>query len=231
LRDKIQDDFEDSEIQILNAGVGGWSTYQGLVQLKRDILPLKPNVVTIYYGWNDHWLGFGVEDKEIALFNSKYYRLLNSTKLFQLYAKSYVNLKYRSDQRIIKTRVTPEDFRGNLTEMVVDSKKHGVVPLLLTAPTSFTPGEEPQSLKTRWFYYLDALLPTHNLYAEIVREVAASEDALLVDLHKLFDGFAVDKRKSLIPDGIHASEEGDQIIAEEMYAVLEKAGILERLIK
>ena len=36
-------------------GVGGWSSEQGLEQLRRDVILLHPHAVTIYFGWNDHW--------------------------------------------------------------------------------------------------------------------------------------------------------------------------------
>src|SRR3954467_9915755 len=43
-------------------GVGGWSSVQGLAQLRRDVIPMHPKVVTIYYGWNDHWVARGPTD-------------------------------------------------------------------------------------------------------------------------------------------------------------------------
>ena len=54
-----------AEIRGDKLGVGGWSSYQGLQQLKRDVLPLRPRIVTFYFGWNDHWIGFGVEDVDV----------------------------------------------------------------------------------------------------------------------------------------------------------------------
>ncbi|MCL5270350.1 MAG: hypothetical protein M1457_07340, partial [bacterium] len=56
-------------VDYINMAVAGWSTAQGLVQLRRDILPCKPRVVTIYYGWNDHWIGFGITDREAVRIN------------------------------------------------------------------------------------------------------------------------------------------------------------------
>ncbi len=38
----------------------------GVRQLQRDVLPLRPRVITIYDGWNDHWIGFGLPDPEVA---------------------------------------------------------------------------------------------------------------------------------------------------------------------
>ena len=44
--------------------VAGWSTEQGLGQVRRDIVPLAPRFVTIYFGWNDHWVALGPPDDE-----------------------------------------------------------------------------------------------------------------------------------------------------------------------
>src|SRR5947208_2904730 len=40
----------------IKLGVAGWSSEQGLTQLERDIIPLHPSIVTVYFGWNDHWV-------------------------------------------------------------------------------------------------------------------------------------------------------------------------------
>lgn len=44
-----------SEFEVVNAGVPGYSTFQGLRWYRSRVEPLKPSVVTVYYGWNDHW--------------------------------------------------------------------------------------------------------------------------------------------------------------------------------
>ena len=57
---------KNNDFEFVNAGVGGWSSYQGMRQLERDVLPMQPRIVTIYYGWTDHWISFGVEDKDVG---------------------------------------------------------------------------------------------------------------------------------------------------------------------
>ena len=42
-------------------GVGGWTSAQGLAQLRRDVIPLHPKVITVYFGWNDHWRAMGLD--------------------------------------------------------------------------------------------------------------------------------------------------------------------------
>ena len=36
------------------------------MQFTRDVVPLRPRVATIFFGWNDHWDALGTEDKRVA---------------------------------------------------------------------------------------------------------------------------------------------------------------------
>src|ERR1035437_683081 len=42
--------------EAFNMGVHGYSSMQGLKLLQTRTLPLKPDIVTLWYGWNDHWM-------------------------------------------------------------------------------------------------------------------------------------------------------------------------------
>ena len=67
---------------------------------------------------------------------------------------------------------TPEEFQTNLRRYVMDARSKGALPVLLTPVTrrSFENG---------------VLVDTHAQYAELVREVAASEHVLLIDMTTL----------------------------------------------
>ncbi len=69
LKSIIYEQNPNSAFTFVNVGVAGWSSYQGLQQLQRDVLPMRPRYVTIDYGWNDHWTSFGIEDKEMGKYN------------------------------------------------------------------------------------------------------------------------------------------------------------------
>src|SRR5262245_6706911 len=43
----------------VHLAAGGWTSEQGVTQMKRDVAPLHPKVVVVYYGWNDHWMALG----------------------------------------------------------------------------------------------------------------------------------------------------------------------------
>ena len=196
-------------------GVGGWSSYQGLAQLRRDVLPLRPRVITLYYGWNDHWIGFGLEDKEIHRLSSSWLARLDVLRTAQLLQKTRLALRTRN-LAARPERVAPEDFRANLTEMIALARGRDIVPVLLTAPTSHEAGREPAYLAVRQLRNLDELVPLHRRYVEIVREVAEAENAVLCDLAARFDALprrAV-RHEYFGGDGIHLTLAGNDKIAE-----------------
>lgn len=195
-------------------GVAGWTSYQGLVQLRRDVIPLRPRIVTLFYGWNDHWIGFGLEDKEIRRPSTAWLAKLEGLRTVQLLQKTRLALRAR-DPSARPERVAPGDFRANLTEMVALARGAQIVPVLLTAPTSHEIGREPEYLAKRHLRDLDDLVPLHRRYVEIVRDVAAAEDAVLCDLAAHFDGLPRPERAAyFMQDGIHFTVAGNEKLAE-----------------
>jgi len=212
----------------LALGVGGWTSYQGLQQLRRDVLPLRPRVVTIFYGWNDHWIGYGIEDREISrLHRSVLYRL-QGLRLAQLVTKAFVARAAPAGAR--PERVSVGDFRDNLTALVREARAAGIAPVLLTAPSSHEPGREPEMLAERWLRSLKDLIPLHQRYVAVVREVAAAEGAALCDLARRFETVP---RRDLVElfkqDGIHLTMPGDAVIALELHRCFEREGLLRRI--
>jgi lysophospholipase L1-like esterase len=220
----------------INTAIAGWSSYQGLRQFERDIIPLAPEVVTIYFGWNDHWASFGVEDKAVGQFNKGFARLttaLAELRLVQLFNFFAIKLYQEGGKERRPERVSPEDFAANLKEIVRLARLHGIVPVLFTAPTSHTRGAEPQYLAERWLNDLDELVPLHRRYAEIVRQVARDDEVLLVDLLAAFDLLPPEEVKNTYfePDGIHLTGEGHKVIALVLYKYFAGAGLLERIVR
>ncbi len=44
----------NKRVETINAGVFGYTSFQGRHQLKNKILRLHPQIITICYNWNDH---------------------------------------------------------------------------------------------------------------------------------------------------------------------------------
>ncbi len=225
----LLDERAGAKLRYLNLGVAGWTSYQGRRQLARDVLDAAPRVVTIYYGWNDHWIGFGIEDKNVTRIKKVFSSRLSSFRLIQLFTKSLVALGTR--QTAYPNRVSLDDFKDNLRVMVEQARHAGIRPMLLTAPTSIVEGEEPEYLGTRWLRDVKELVPLHRSYVEGVREVARETGAALCDLER---SFAILPREELVAsflaDGHHLSAAGDRRLAGFLYECLERERLLKSIL-
>jgi len=57
----------DQPWEAFNMAVHGYSIQQGLVLFRRQVRQLKPDIVTVYFGWNDHWLETQSDDMLMAV--------------------------------------------------------------------------------------------------------------------------------------------------------------------
>ncbi|MEM7355062.1 MAG: GDSL-type esterase/lipase family protein [Acidobacteriota bacterium] len=212
-----------------NLGVAGWSTHQGRRQLERDVLPLAPAVLTFYYGWNDHWVGFGIEDKNVALANRVFTSAWGRSRVVQLTMQGVIAIGAR--QTAYPNRVSRIDFEANLRSMIRQASAQGIEPVLITAATSHRRGEEPPELALRWLRELEDLVPLHLAYTESVRQVADAEDAILCDAAARFAELPRPQiESSFMADGIHLTAEGDRRLAEFLYACFERQGLWDRIV-
>lgn len=234
---RVAERHDGTVLEFVNLAVPGWSTLQGREQLRLDVAPLAPRVVTIHYGWNDHWLGFGVDDETAARLHRSWLYRLRWLRLAQLAEKLALGRAAEAasaedaPDRRRPLRVGPAQFRHNLESMVDDARAAGVAPLLLTAPSAHRRGHEPRYLGIRWIAELDELVPLHERYVAIVREVAAERGAALCDLAAAVAEVPFPERASLFRgDGIHFTDAGAALVGETLYGCLEREGLLERLL-
>ena len=214
----------------VNLGTAGWSSLQGLGQVRRDVPALRPRVITVFYGWNDHWIGFGVEDETVARLRRLFGSRSEKLRLVQLAEKTWVAA--RSGPAGETRRVPLPRFRRNLTEIVRLARSRGIEPVLLTAPSGHVRGQEPEYLRGRWLKDLKELVPLHQAYADVVRGVAREQEAVLCDLARDFERLPTARRKaSFLADGIHFNARGSRRAAEFLYACLEGSGVLRRAAK
>ncbi|MBN2120935.1 MAG: hypothetical protein JW734_07790 [Candidatus Omnitrophica bacterium] len=221
----------------VNVGVGGWSSYQGLQQLKRDVVSMKPKVITIYYGWNDHWHNFGIEDKDIGRFNLENQILaakLSRLRTWQLVNSFIFELKQLGSKKKLRRseRVALADFVSNIYDMVQIARENDIVPVLITAPSSHVKGREPNYLSLRCLDNLGDLIPLHYRYIQAVRKVVNEYDVELIDLALEFSKLPqADLNNLFLQDGIHLTDEGSKRVAGLMYEYFVNSGLIDRILK
>lgn len=210
----------------LNAGTSGWSSYQGLTQFRRDLAPLRAPLVTVYYGWNDHWIGVGLEDREVAAGRGARGGRSGS-RLVELGARA-LSLVRRG--RTAPRRVPLDQYRDNLRSLCAEIRSGGGVPVLLTAPSSHEAGAEPKLLRGKWVRELSDLIPLHAAYVDATREVARSEGVALCDLAEAAARLDTGVRRAMFEaDGIHPNRKGAPWVANLLYDRLEAEGLLDRI--
>ncbi|HYT73265.1 MAG TPA: GDSL-type esterase/lipase family protein [Vicinamibacterales bacterium] len=194
-------------------GVGGWSTQQGLTQLRRDVIPMHPRVITEYYGWNDHWVALGLTDPEIARAH-RLRGLAEHLRLAQLWLKVKVNMAAR--RKPAPNRVPLPEYAENLRLIAMEARAAGIVPMFVTAPSNHVPGHEPQYLAARHLRALSELVPLHAAYVGETRRIGRETGTPVCDAAAAFAALPEPHERFFQKDGIHLTSAGD----EEMARVL-----------
>ena len=205
----------------IKLGVGGWSSVQGLTQLRRDVLPLRPRVVTVYFGWNDHWMAFGRSDAEISTGPVRFW-LSQHFRIAQLLLKAQLGVvALRGTER--QVRVSLALYQSNLETMAKAARGAAVRLVLITAPSGHVAGQEPAYLAARHIRRLSDLIPLHYAYIEATRSAAQSSGATLCDAAKAFDQADALHKGYFRKDGIHLTDAGNAAMARIVAACIEAA--------
>jgi lysophospholipase L1-like esterase len=169
------------EVEVINAGIPGYTSYQALRFLERDLLDYGPDVVTLCFGWNELWPARGQSDltQAVSGWKVELENVLDHSHLYRLLRRGYVAL--RTDlgtQRTAQTvpRVSPQQYRQVLDRLAELCKRHGVELVLLTQPARTAPHARC------WSPPQHALLEQMHL---VTREAAAAHGLVLVDLAAL----------------------------------------------
>lgn len=138
--------------QVINAGVSGYSSFQGLVGLEREIAPCRPDVVTVLFGINDQDTDEGISDAHKAeLFDSSLTTLRawsNRSMIVYFLRREWWQLRARfagktpaqprnyAGERPRAARVSVEEYERNLGRIAEMGRQAGFTPVFLILPTS-----------------------------------------------------------------------------------------------
>ncbi len=158
---------------VVNAGVWGYSSHQGLIRL-REVLELDADLVLISFGSNDAH-PVASSDQQFAAMPVRTLGLapaLGGFRLGQL-VLSLVDRSGSSGEEL-SARVSLEDYRRNLITMIEACAERDVQVVLMTRPYSGAVGSE-----LRW-------KTNAHTYNAATGDVARSEGVLLIDLYSTF---------------------------------------------
>jgi lysophospholipase L1-like esterase len=119
------------QIRVVNAGVWGYSSFQGIAQF-RHVLAYRPDVVLVSFGGNDpHPVALPDSQFNTALFRSPLFRL----RLVQLGRSAWDRIAGNGNAPAATSfRVGLEEYRENLASMIRLCRDSGAECILLTRP-------------------------------------------------------------------------------------------------
>ncbi|WP_197443843.1 SGNH/GDSL hydrolase family protein [Maioricimonas rarisocia] len=212
-------------VEVLNAAVPGYNLFQSIVRFREVIAPLEPDYVVLYVGCND--VRYLVSDNPLATEQSRTFsvpaweRILGHSVLYGLVA--YRLLGRRPDfgvGRRVQGEPTEEGvaaFRTNLEEIRQEARAAGAS-LVVCSQATASQMDVAEDLKiavgdnekdiARAALIFDTLKAT-------LKEFANQHGILFVDVEAV-----VPPTTEYLGDGIHLTEEGEQLFADELAGAL-----------
>ena len=230
----LANQFPGRSCEVLNAGVAGYSSHQGLLRFLQEVDIYQPDLVVASYGWNDVAEAAGPPDKD---FKIPPWPLVMGQRLLVRYRAYLVLMEYTrkssstappAPAEHVRPRVSLEDYLANLEQFEVEARKRGVPILFMTRPHKLEPRELAQNPGWR------GLVPSYN---DALRKWARDRHAPLVDAQAYFQqqpaevfvdechfwpaGYEALAR--LVASAIHARPDGSIEVGAEAVAVRAEA--------
>jgi lysophospholipase L1-like esterase len=213
--------------QVINAGIRGLNTELAFRRLVSKVIPLAPDIVTVYLGWNDLMKfepGGQVEKPGVRIL---------ARALDQLWmVKGIRKLLFYYLRPLVSTPATgpasrtgafrdyrPAVFEGNLEKIILTVKWGGGRVVLLTLPSVVSDDMTAEDLRRAnvvFPYYASAygvgdMVDVIAAYNRSIRDMARREHVMLIDLAAELD--VRPDRRSLFYDTMHPSQKGRELIA------------------
>ena len=225
---------------MINAGVEGLNTDLALRRFVTKVIPLKPDIVTVYLGWND-LMKFDpagqVERPGLGIIA----RIIDQLWLI----KGLRKVIFYDLRPAISTPATgaasrtgafrdyrPAVFERNLRSIIGAARVAGAKVVVMTLPSVVSDDMTADDLRraaVKFPYYSSAyavgdyvdLIASYN---RSIREVARTEGVELGDLANEIDGRA--DRRQLFLDTMHANQRGRELIADILARQLRESGLV-----
>lgn len=193
--------------EVINAGVEGYDSSHLLMRLPHD-LSFKPEIATLYIGWNDLWeepeMGFWERNFILCRIPLGFYHRLNRPKHFR-------DLKFY--RALEGYRHTPA-FLGRIRKIIRMAKASGARPALITLPSLFSTDYPPSKHALAIgrvelsgnAYLLAAKIRDYN---QALRELAKEEKIPLLDA-EAWSKTALNPREAYFIDSVHLNDLGSE---------------------
>jgi len=225
--------YPDRRIEVINAGVPGYSLHQACLALQEKVLPFEPDAVVFYSLWNDSAPARGSTDSARAraelpgasgafLGRFAFYRML----------RSWVQIDPTDDEALVEAwiagepafgyRVSPDEYEALLDEALSLCESRGIQPIVIVPDLNW------RFIDTWAEEHREQRREVTGLYRERADRVARRRGAASVDMRALFEGR--DDSETFLPrDPVHPDANGYLLLAGALAEVIRDHGWVERI--
>jgi lysophospholipase L1-like esterase len=206
-------------IEVIPLALPAYTSYQGLIWLKRDINTLKPDVVTACFGWNDVCLR-PMADRQsmpVDFAHVAARALLVHSQAVTHFAKSRANKRAneKSPGGPSVARVSRDDYVSNLLQISELAHAHGAKVVLI--------GQAYQNAQSN-----PAEAKLVKEYRDALREVAAANGVPYLQINELIETNSAENG-NLFGELIHPNAAGHEVMANALLKFLAEQKMLDSL--
>ncbi len=203
--------------EVLNAGVTGYSSHQGLLRFRGEVDRFRPDLVLVSFGWNDLAPAIGQPDKDFAPPAPWLVAAQRALLRFTFYrvALNYLRPSAAAAQDPEHARVALPDYVANARAFVTTAREYGAAIALLTRPHR-DPVDALAALAPNW----RARVPTYN---DALRRFGEHSGAAVLDVQRAFAG-----RAETFADECHFTQDGHAAMAAWLAESLRGAELVPR---
>jgi lysophospholipase L1-like esterase len=192
--------------EVLNAGVAGYSSHQGLLRFLQEVDCYDPNLLVVSFGWNDAAESSGQPDKAYTIPPWPVVALQRTLVRYRAYLvlMYYLNGKHAgpitSQGGAPCPRVSIDDYLANLARFQSEARLRGIPIVYLTRPHKIPADELCKSQSWR------GSVPRYNT---ALLDWAKRQGVTVLDIQGIFEGLP----SELFSDECHFTPQGYQRMA------------------
>jgi lysophospholipase L1-like esterase len=208
------------QFEVINAGVAGYSSHQGLLRFLQEVDRYQPDCVLVSFGWNDAAEAIGQPDKTFKIPPWPMVLAQRALVRYRAYlVLMYYTRKWRPEPPAaspgrVSPRVSVEDYLANMDRFRTEAARRGIAITYLTRPHKLAPEELSKNPTWR------GSVPKYN---EALRAWGRERNVPVIDAQRYFAQLSTD----LFSDECHFTPQGYERMARMVQAeVLEgKTGL------
>jgi peptidoglycan/LPS O-acetylase OafA/YrhL/lysophospholipase L1-like esterase len=211
----------DRPIEVINAGTEAYTLAYNIERLERDIVPLEPDLVISYHGYNGLGVLFGnapfsntvqepqrIENRPSALFKEISYRA--RLMIFRFLSEKQAFPIYTEDQ------IMKSEYANNYRKLLRIARDNGFRAILASSSMAVGRSSPPEVKKFYGVVFggIGETIIRNAAHNEMVRKIAEAENVPFIDTVPWQDGFWDD---DLYLDLVHFTQAGNKRMAKIVF--------------